>query len=300
MKYNHHILKIVTVLLCSLSSLFAQNGDKKNQVKVRVDLVSLGENIPGLYLGKKKDRIVNAQAFQYSMTLKYSGDSIIQISQGSSKQIEEQPMSEEDEKHALKPLTAKDLPEVETESSDKQLEIISRLRKKNPNLVALARVPAGSRHITILLRPAANNTFRTLVFNDDPTKMPYGEMKIHNFCKHPIAMKFANGKPAVIKSDKAYRLKPSKKQSVSYLLSYPKKKKWKKQESNIIRVTPDQQVRMIVLNSQSSFFQSASGARGGHLQIAILRRDRTVKPPRPGEDTPAGDKPELPNGFNKK
>ena len=87
---------------------------------------------------------------------------------------------------------------------------------------------------------------------------------------------------------------------MSYLLSYPKKNKWKAQESNIIRVTPDQQVRMIVLNSKSSFFQSGSGTRGGHLQVAFLRRDRTVKPPSPEDSIPDEDAPELPDGFKKK
>ncbi len=135
---------------------------------------------------------------------------------------------------------------------------------------------------------------------DDPRSQPYGRMSIYNFCKHPIQLKFAKGKPVVLKNKSQHEVKANASNTVSYLLSYPKNKKWKPQESNIIRVTPDQQVRMIVLNSKSSFFKSASGSRSGRLQVAILTRDRTVKPPNLEDDIPDESKPKLKDGFQKK
>ncbi|MFT6794634.1 MAG: hypothetical protein ACJAR1_002645 [Rubritalea sp.] len=280
MKSNHFFTSIFAMLFLLQPSLYAQSQDQKNKVKVRVDIISMSENIPGLYLGKKKNKTVNALAFRYHETLKYNGNRVIQISQGSTKDTEPQfEVSKEDEKDALKPLTAKELPKIEADKESELLKTITKLREKNPDLVALATVPPGSRQITILLIPAGDNIYSTLVFDDDPSKMPYSKMKIHNFCKHRISMKFSNAKPAIIKPGKMYMVDPKGKQTVSYLLSYPKKKKWKPQESNIIRVTKNQQVRMIILSSKSSFFKSSSGARGGHLQVAVLRRDRTVKPP---------------------
>lgn len=261
-----------------LQSPLAGQSNKEKNVRVKVDLVSLGENISGLYLGKSQGKKVSALAFRYSQTIKYNGDRVIQISKGSESAIvNDVAISKEDKEDTSQPFIRRRSANIKPDESDKYQLQIEELREKNPSLVALATVPAGSRHVTILLTAAMNDTYRTLVFDDDPRSMAYGNMRIHNFCDHSIGMKFVGGKPAVIKAKSSYLVKPGAGNLVKYLLSYPKKDKWKAQESNLMRVTPDQQVRMIVLNSKSSFFQSSSGTRGGHLQVAFLTRDKTVK-----------------------
>jgi len=39
-------------------------------------------------------------------------------------------------------------------------------------------------------------------------------------------------------------------------------------------VKPTEQVQMIILHNNTSFFTSSDGSRAGHLQIAILRRTK--------------------------
>jgi len=279
MKFKQNLMKLITLLLFALSPLSALAQGGQNMVKVKVDLVSLGEAAHGLYLKGKKGKTVTAKPFTYGQTIKYTGERIIEIHQGSSTSGQDVAMSEEDKEHALQPLTLKDLPAVKADGTDKYQQVIENMREESPSLVALASVPPNATHITILLTADINNTFRTLVFNDDPSKLPYGRLSIHNFCKHPIGLKFKSSKPAVLKPDTDLVVRPSARQSVSYMLSYPKNGKWKVQESNLVRVKPDHQVRMIVLNSSSTFFKSGSGTRGGRLQIAVLRRDRSLKKP---------------------
>lgn len=276
MKFN-----IVCTIILLVAPFVSAQENKAPTITTKVDLVSIGEDITGLTLGKKK-KAVSALAFRYGQTVLYKGQRIIEISQ-SNYGGSASPVEEEDHPDALVPLPPQKLPKTEIDQKDNIAKAIEKRREKNPNLVALAVVPSGSRHVTILLTPAANNTYRTYVINDDPTKLPYGKMRVHNFCKHPISMKFNNRKAQVIPSLKGSQQSPNKHNTLSYLLGYPKNKAWKIQENNILRVTPDEQVQMIILRSRSTFFASSSGSRGGRLQVAVLRRNKTLQNPEPDD-----------------
>ncbi|MCH1922483.1 hypothetical protein L9G15_24040, partial [Shewanella sp. A3A] len=66
-------------------------------------------------------------------------------------------------------------------------------REKEPTLVALAKLPAGSRRATVLIAPASEGTYQTFVIDDDPTKLPLGQLRILNYSPVKIAMR-CNGK----------------------------------------------------------------------------------------------------------
>ena len=297
MKFNHFLRPvIIATCLLNVPLLFAQ-GKRASQVVTRVDLVSMSETIPGLYLGKKKSKSVRALAFRYEKTLRYKGGRLIEISQISSNTQPEEDLTDEDKDHELKPLTRKQLPKSKIKPNDKFTKAIAKRRKKKPNLVALARVPAGARHITILLTPADNNTYVTTVINDDPTKLPYGKMRVHNFCKHPISLRFKNRKkPSIITPRKSIQISPAANKTCRYLLAYPKNKKWKIQESNIINIPPDEQVQMVILRSKSSFFVSGSGSRGGRLQVAVLRRQKAPRKHASPDPSRSDDRPTRSDG----
>ena len=283
---------VCTIILLVAPFVSAQQKDSA-KISTKVDLVSIGEDIPGLSLGKGK-KTISALAFRYGKTIRYKGDRVIEISQSSSAK-NAQP-EEEDHPDALIPLPPQKIPSTEVDQKDNIAKAIEKRRKKNPDLVALAVVPSGSRHITILLTPAANSTYRAYVVNDDPTKLPYGKMRVHNFCKHPISMRFNNRKAQIIPSQKGRQESPNASNTLSYFLGYPKNKTWKIQENNILRVTKDEQVQMIIMRSRSSFFVSASGARGGRMQVAVLRRNKSLKKLKPDDPAENDRRPALPEG----
>lgn len=292
---SKHIITLLFSLL-SLSNLTAQ--EENSRITTRVDLVSMGEPLHGLYLGKNKQKIATALPFRYHTTLRYKGNRIIEISQSTSSSPKEPALSEEDKKHESKPIRPEDIPTTAADQTDKFTKAIAKRREKNPDLVALAVVPSGARHITVLLTPAKNNTYRTTVINDGPTKLPFGKLRVHNFCEHPIFLRFDNDKPVVIPPKKNKQAAPQKNNSLRYLLGYQKGKRRIIEQNNFISVSPTEQVQMVILRSNSSFFQSANGSRGGNLQVAILRRNKALKPPPPGDPARNNDKPPLPDGFN--
>ncbi|MDG0994415.1 MAG: hypothetical protein P8O22_06755 [Akkermansiaceae bacterium] len=296
MKFNQLTIYALICLIYAAVTAAAQQ-DNQSTVSTRVDLVSMGENITGLYLGKKTNQRVTALPFRYNRTIRYKGDRVLAISQTTVIK-RERPMSEEDKKHAIKPIRREGLPSTEVDQRGKLAKAIAKRRKTNPNLVALAVVPLNARHITILLTPAAKNTYRTTVINDDPSKLPYGKMRAYNFCTHPISLRFNKGKAIVLAPQKNRQTKPNQDNTLGYLLRYPKNNQWKTQENNIIRVTPDEQVQMLVLNSNSSFFASSSGSRGGKLQVAILRRNKALKKPKTPDPSQDNNKTPLPSGFD--
>lgn len=285
--------KIVCTIILLVAPLVSAQESTSPRITTKVDLVSIGEDIPGLKLGKGK-KPVSALAFRYGKTIHYKGPRIIEISQvaGATNARPE----DEDHPDALVPLPPQEIPATEVDLKDSIAKAIMKRREKNPDLVALAVVPSGSRHVTILLTPAANNTYRTYVINDDPTKLPYGKMRVHNFCRHPISMRFNNRKAQIIPSLKGRQEAPNKHNSLSYLLGYPKNKSWKIQENNILKITPDEQVQMIILHSRSSFFTSSSGSRSGRLQVAVLRRNKALKEPLPDDPKQNNQRPALPDG----
>jgi hypothetical protein len=151
------------------------------------------------------------------------------------------------------------------------LELAER-RQKEPTLVALAVLPGGAcRRATVLLAAAADNTFTAYVINDDPTKLPVGQVRIHNLCPFPIAMRCNGGKVHEIKFKDAI-LVPAKKDHLVYELAYLDGEKWRMQENNVIPVHPQEQSQMLILKSDNSFFLGNDGSRSGFLQIVTLCR----------------------------
>ncbi len=73
---------------------------------------------------------------------------------------------------------------------------LEKRREKEPTLVALAALPGGAcRRATVLLGPADAGTYIAYVIDDDPGKLPVGQVRIHNLSPLTIAMR-CNGKPA--------------------------------------------------------------------------------------------------------
>lgn len=164
-------------------------------VSMKIDLVAWGDNIPGLSLkpGQSKGG-VTALAFRYSTPLSYSGPAVMEIYKSGNDNATNVPKpSAEDLAHELHPLVEGD---SESSSGDpakpKQglaLELEKR-REKNPTLVALAALPGyGCRRVTVLLAHADKDTYTAYVIDDDPSKLPLGQLRVHNLSALNIAMR---------------------------------------------------------------------------------------------------------------
>lgn len=65
--------------------------------------------------------------------------------------------------------------------------------------------------VMVLLAPSEQETYRAYLINGDPTKLPFGKVRIHNYCKHPIAMRFSNSQPDIIRPFKTRKVTPRNK-----------------------------------------------------------------------------------------
>ncbi len=232
-------------------------------VSMKLDLVSWAETIRGLQITSGgKGANCNARAFQYSKPIAYSGSNILEIRQNS--QATPVGMSE-----VKIPVSATD-PKV-------PLTELERRRIKDPSIVALALLPASSTRATILLSPASGGTYSTFVIDDDPTKLPLGKLRIHNYCNFPIAVRYNLKETKELKPKEATIVQATN-SAVFYELFYWSEGQWIKQESDVAKVEPTEQVQMVVLKSEASFFTSSDGSRGGFVQTVILRRDKSQKP----------------------
>jgi len=222
------------------------------QVSLKADLVSWGEDIPGLTLKSGgKGEPVTALAFRYSKPVNYSGPEVMEI-------------------HQDPAMAAK-----ATEGSQNTAAIppeLAERRKKEPTLVALAKLPVGSRRVTVLIAPLSAGTYQTYVIDDDPTKLPFGQLRILNYSPVKIAMR-CNGKAAKeMKTKDSFAVPPQPDGQVVYELAYDNQGKWKMQENNLLAVGPKEQVQLIVLKSDADFFTNSDGGRSGFLQKVVLRR----------------------------
>lgn len=226
-------------------------GTASAQVSLKADLVAWGADIPGLTLKSAgKGEPVTALAFRYSKPLSYSGPEIMEIHQD--------------------PALAAQATEGSQNTAPVPPDLLKR-REKEPTLVALAKLPAGSRRVTVLIAPASAGTYQTVVIDDDPTKLPHGRLRILNYSPVKIAMR-CNGKASKeLKTKDDFLVAPQDGQ-VIYELAYDNKGKWKMQENNLLAVAPKEQVQLIVLKSDHEFFTSSDGSRSGFLQKVVLRR----------------------------
>lgn len=148
---------------------------------------------------------------------------------------------------------------------------LAQAREKDPALAALVKLPVASRRVTILLAPGPDRSLVPHIFNDDPARHPPGMVRIHNLSPHPVSLRTAAGKPLELEPGKS-SLSPSSGETFAYELAYQTAGVWKTQENNLVSVRHNEQMHMVVLRSESSFFSSSDGSRGGFMQVAFLRR----------------------------
>jgi hypothetical protein len=220
---------------------------------MKLDLVAWGADIPGLSLKAGGGEPVTAIGFRYSKPVSYSGPAVMQIHQ--------QGGSSADGAANSAPIP----PEL------------AKLREKDPSVVALAKLPAGSKRATVLIAPAQGGTYQTFVIDDDPSKLPFGKMRVHNYSPFKIAVR-CNGKQSMEMKTKDSFLAEPQDGTITYELAYDKEGKWKMQENNIINVAKDEQVQFIVLKSDDKYFTSSDGSRSGFLQSVTLRRPAKEDP----------------------
>ena len=267
---------IAVACLCLLApSAGAQNND----VSLKIDFVSWGNEIRGLALKPGANKgTVTALSFRYSTAVSYSGPPLLTIYQteggGEAGRTPVTKPTAHDLAREGHPLLVPDEPATPGKPDAKQglaLELEKR-RKKEPNLVALAMLPGGNcRRATVLLGPADPGTYIAYVIDDDPTKLPVGQVRIHNLCPFPIAMR-CNDAPGKELKTREFMVVPPKNEQLFYELAYKTGDQWEMQENNVIPIRPKEQTQMIVLKSKNSFFQSSDGSGSGFLQIVTLRR----------------------------
>jgi hypothetical protein len=222
------------------------------QVSMKLDLVAWGDDIPGLTLKSAgKGEPVTALAFRYSKPVAYAGPEVLEIHQEPGQAAQ----ATADSKNSA-PIPA---------------ELAAR-REKEPTLVALAKLPAGSRRATLLIAPASAGTYQVQVIDDDPTKLPPGRLRILNYSPIKIAVR-CNGKAQKeLKTRGEFLVAPDPDGQVIYELAYDDRGTWNMQENNLIAVKPTEQVQFIVLKSDNDFFANSDGSRSGFLQSIVLRR----------------------------
>ncbi len=246
---------------------------------MKIDLVAWGDSIPGLYLKSGgKQSAVSALEFRYSEPVSYVGPIIMEIrktNRGSDPSGEQ--VSVEDEEKKIKTIKAADAKPCragppKSEKKGIALELEKR-RMKDPSIVALAALPSsGSRHATVLLAPADGDTFTAYVIDDDPSKLPMGQLRIHNFSPFPIALR-ADGKMSKELQNRDSIIIPApKNRRLIYELAYKKGDKWKIQGNCFVSLPANEQVQMMVIKTDHSLFRSSDGSIGGFLQIITLRR----------------------------
>lgn len=234
------------------------------QVSMKIDLVAWGESIPGLTLKSAKGKDpATALAFRYSKPVSYSGPAVLEIFQGADGKTAPAPAGE-----GAAPVVAPAAAPIKDLAA-----ALAERRKKEPTLVSLALLPPASKHVTVLLAPAAGGTFQAYVIDDDPSKLPYGRMRIHNLSPLVIAMKCNNKPASILKTKGSVMVSPDNKEII-YELAYQEAGEWVVQENNIATVKDGEQAQLVVLKSDNSFFTSDDGSRSGYLQTVVLRRQR--------------------------
>jgi hypothetical protein len=271
-KSNKSIFATFLALL-SFLPLWAQEG-RQPTVSMKIDLVAWGDDIHGLTLKKgDSNGDITALGFRYSTPVSYSGPLVMEIYQtGPATRAPAVEMSQDDKDHELIPLIVEEAAARTGEEPRTLLMVeLEKRRLKSPNLVALAQLPGiSSKHVTVLLAPAAAGTFVAYVIDDDPSKLPPGKLRVHNLSPYDVALA-CNGSTKELKTRDSHVFTAAD-ESVIYELAYKQNDEWIVQENNILTVRPTDQLQMIILRSRNQFFLSADGSSGGFLQMVTLRR----------------------------
>lgn len=227
---------------------------------------------------------VTAQSFRYSTPVSYSGPAVVEIFQNDTGPKKQLPPPTADElRHQLIPLAPEpEDPAVTAAKPKSAAEIeLDKRRVNKPNLVALAVIPSGCSRATVLLAPTGRGTFQAYVIDDDPSKLPPGEVRVHNLSPYPVAIRCNNGKARELKSREAFVSKAPDGYFI-YELKYLHDGEWKYQENNVIPIRPIDQSQVVILSSDNQFFRSGDGSKNGFLQIVTLRRypkEQSTPPP---------------------
>ena len=281
----HKKFKLLTVTFslligtCFTSVLSAQEPD----VSMKIDLISWGDAIGGLSLKSGKvDGVLVAMPFQYSKPVNYSGPILMEIHKSGNGGIAPKAeASEEDKKHELMPLIVEEAKVDESKpkgaKTTLQLEIEKR-RKENPTLVALVPLPTNCRRATVILAPAEEGTYLAYVIDDDPSKLPMGQLRIHNLSTYPVALRCNGKEPKEMKTRETMIVAAPNHQCI-YEIACKDTEEWRIIENNIIPVRANEQTQLIILKSKNQYCLSADGSAGGFLQTVILRR--RPEPPAP-------------------
>lgn len=254
-----------------VAPLSAQQSD----VSLKLDVVAWGDEIGGLsFKSSDKNAAITALAFRYSEPVSYSGPALMEIFKNGDGDAKSNPQTSEDElKHQLASLQGKESAADKSSPAAKQglaLELEKR-RQKAPDLVALAPLPAGCARATVLLAPVGDGTYLAYVIDDDPSKLPVGDLRIHNLSQLPVAVKI-NGKTTLEMKSRDSRVVPVANEQIIYDLAFKLDEEWKFQEHNILQVFAKHQTQMIILKSENSQFKSSDGSTSGFLQVVLLRR----------------------------
>lgn len=271
-------MKSSTLALVGLVLLAVPSRAQQDDVSMKIDVVAWGDDIKGLSFKPGSDKgAVTAMGFRYSKPVAYSGPLIMSIYQTGSAPAPAAPAVDFPAAGRIIPLDgsaggANTDPAAKPAPKQGLALELEKRRLKDPTLVALAVLPGGDcRRATVLLAPAGAGTFTAYVIDDDPSKLPVGQVRIHNLSPVPIAMR-CNGQPAKRLNNRDVIIVPAIKDHLIYELAYQLGDEWKVQENNVIPVHPDEQAQMIILKSDHSFFLASDGSRSGFLQLITLRR----------------------------
>jgi hypothetical protein len=255
----HTSVLAALALLAFCTSLYAQTAAPAGtEVSLKIDVVAWGDTIKGLKITTAgKSTPVTAEGFEYSKAVSYSGSNVLELSIGATANAA--------------PGAAPVAPTPPTDPNAKLSELDKR-RIKDPSIVALALLPSNSKRVTVLLAPGPKGTYNAVVIDDDPTKLPLGKLRVHNLTSIPISIRCNNAKTGTELQLKQTTIASPVEGAVIYELAYKQDNQWQIQENNLVRLAGNEQAQLIILKSDSAYFTSADGSRGGFLQSIVLRR----------------------------
>ncbi|MCX6875340.1 MAG: hypothetical protein NTW21_16265 [Verrucomicrobia bacterium] len=281
MKSESH--RFLTTLLLAGLALGSPLRAQQAEVALKLDFVAWGDAIGGLSLKAGDSGGITALPFRYSDPVTYSGPAVMEIFKSGDNNAKARPQPTADDKlHELIPLAPEPANPANNQDARAKSALTLELEKrraKQPNLVALAVIPADCTRATVLLAPLGNGTYQAYVIDDDPTKLPLGEVRVHNLSTYEVAVRCSSGVTKTLKTRDSFVARAPDGYFI-YELTYFQDEEWKYQENNVIPIRPTDQSQMIILSSDNAFFRSGDGSKNGFLQIVTLRR-YPKSPPKP-------------------
>ncbi len=280
-KIQSSIITSAVIAFSIATNLLAQNTGDEMKVNMQIDFVSWGEDISGLEIRDGEIVIpVKALAFRYSESLEYSGSQILALGFGHKDGTAKKENMEAPDRWRGASKESETVVSEATSGSKKDHQVLSseipshlaKARETDPSLAALIMLPTNSRRVTILLAPGPDRTLVPHVLDDDPSRQPLGMVRVHNFSPHPISLNTSDGKSKGLDPGKNF-ISPAPGSTFAYELAYQINGVSKIQENNLVSVSSDELIHMVVLRNNSSFFSSSDGSRGGFMQVALLRRN---------------------------